>query len=275
MPVITITREMGTLGKDVAVGLSDALDIPVIYNEIVDHLADRMRVRKSHVIRLLDGKAGLLERLAADKTSLFVHSADEVIGMALQERGAVIRGWGASHLLRAVPHVVCVRVCSPFEVRKRRMLERLNTGNEAEIRTEIQQNDEAHAAIVRRHFGVEWTAPEHYDLVLNTERVSVGECVEQVLALLRSPAFAETDQARRQLENLALAARVRAALLRAGETRDKKIHVTAEGGLVTLWGVKRSTEEKLIFVEVASAVEGVRDASYRSRLPEETPSRAA
>jgi len=275
MPVITITREMGTLGKDVAVGLSDALDIPVIYNEIVDHLADRMRVRKSHVIRLLDGKAGLLERLAADKTSLFVHSADEVIGMALQERGAVIRGWGASHLLRAVPHVVCVRVCSPFEVRKRRMLERLNTGNEAEIRTEIQQNDEAHAAIVRRHFGVEWTAPEHYDLVLNTERVSVGDCVAQVLALLRSPAFAETDQARRQLENLALAARVRAALLRAGETRDKKIHVTAEGGLVTLWGVKRSTEEKLIFVEVASAVEGVRDASYRSRLPEETPSRAA
>ncbi|OFZ94519.1 MAG: hypothetical protein A2Z64_03250 [Betaproteobacteria bacterium RIFCSPLOWO2_02_67_12] len=275
MPVITITREMGTLGKDVAVGLSDALDIPVIYNEIVDHLADRMRVRKSHVIRLLDGKAGLLERLAADKTSLFVHSADEVIGMALQERGAVIRGWGASHLLRAVPHVVCVRVCSPFEVRKRRMLERLNTGNEAEIRTEIQQNDEAHAAIVRRHFGVEWTAPEHYDLVLNTERVSVGDCVAQVLALLRSPAFAETDQARRQLENLALAARVRAGLLHAGETRDKKIHVTAEGGLVTLWGVKRSTEEKLIFVEVASAVEGVRDASYRSRLPEETPSRAA
>lgn len=271
MPVITITREMGTLGKDVAAGLSDALDIPVIYNEIVDHLADRMRVRKSHVIRLLDGKAGLLERLAADKVSLFVHSADEIIALALQDGGAVIRGWGASHLLRAVPHVLCVRVCSPLELRRRRMMERLNTGDEAEIRAEIQHNDEAHGAIVRRHFHVDWTAPEHYDLVLNTERISVGECVDQVLALLRSPAFAETERTRRQLEDLALSARVRAALLRAAETRDKKIHVTADRGRVTLWGIKRSTDEKLSFVEVASAVEGVRDVTYRSRLPEEAP----
>lgn len=273
MPVVTITREMGTLGKDVAAGLSDALDIPVIYNEIVDHLADRLRVRKSHVIRLLDGKAGLLERLAADKTSLFVHSADEVMGIALQSGGAIIRGWGASHLLRAVPHVVCVRVCAPFGLRLRRMMERLQTGDEAEIRTEIQHNDEAHAAIVRRHFGVEWTDPAHYDVVLNSERVSVAECVEQVLALLRSPEFAETDATRCQLEDLAVSARVRAALLRAAETRDKKIHVTSERGRVTLWGVKRSTDEKLGFVEIASAVEGVRDVAYRSRMPEGAPPR--
>ncbi len=274
MPVITITREMGTLGKDVAAGLSDALDVPVIYNEIVDHLADRLRVRKSHVIRLLDGRAGLLERLAADKTSLFVHSAEEVMAMALQPGGAIIRGWGASHLLRAVPHVVCVRVCSPFELRLRRMMVRLSTQNEAEIRTEIQHNDEAHAAIVRRHFGVEWTDPAHYDLVLNTERVSIGQCVEQVLALVRAPEFAETDASRGHLEDLAVAARVRAALLRAAETRDKRVQVTSARGRVTLWGAKCSTDEKLIFVEIASAVEGVRDVAYRSRLPEEAPPRA-
>lgn len=274
MPVITITREMGTLGKDVAAGLSDVLGVPVIYNEIVDHLADRLRVRKSHVIRLLDGRAGLLERLAADKTSLFVHSADEVLGMVLQDGGAVIRGWGASHLLRAVPHVVCVRVCSPFALRVRRMMERLSTENEAEIRTEIQHNDEAHAAIVRRHFGVQWTDPEHYDVVLNSERISVAACIEQVLALVRAPEFAETDASRQQLEDLAVAARVRAALLRAAETRDKRVQVTSDRGRVTLWGAKCGTDEKLIFVEVASAVEGVRDVAYRSRLPEEAPARA-
>ena len=274
MPVITITREMGTLGKDVAAGLSDALDIPVIYNEIVDHLADRMRVRKSHVIRLLDGKAGLLERLAADKTSLFVHSADEVIGMALKGGGAIIRGWGASHLLRSVPHVVCVRVCSPMEVRKQRMMERLSTDNEADIRSEIQLNDEAHAAIVRRHFGVQWSEAEHYDLVLNSERVSTPECVDQVLTLLRSPKFAETDKTRRQLENLGLAARVRAELRRAPETRDQKVQVTADAGRVTLWGPSLSTDEKLAVVEIASAIEGVRDVLYRSRNPDEAVARA-
>ena len=65
MPVVAITREMGSLGNEVAQGLGSELGLPVIYHEVIDHLADRMRVRRSHVIRLLDGHAGLLERLTA------------------------------------------------------------------------------------------------------------------------------------------------------------------------------------------------------------------
>src|SRR5690349_5441573 len=125
MALVAITREMGSLGKDVADGLSEALKVPLYYHEVADHLADRMRVRKSHVIRLLDGKANMLERLTADKTSLSIFTADEIVNMAVQEKGAVIRGWGATHLLREVPHAVCVRICAPFEVRKRRMMERV------------------------------------------------------------------------------------------------------------------------------------------------------
>ena len=115
MPIIAITREMGSLGKDVARGLGEALGLPVIYHEVIDHLADRMRVRKSHVIRLLDGSAGLFERLTADKTSLAIYTTDEIYGIAASctnKGGAIIRGWGATHLLREIPHVVCVRVCA-------------------------------------------------------------------------------------------------------------------------------------------------------------------
>ena len=75
MPLIAITREMGSLGKDVARGLGEALGIPVVYHEVIDHLADRMRVRKSHVIRFLDGKANIWERLTTDKTSLSIYTA--------------------------------------------------------------------------------------------------------------------------------------------------------------------------------------------------------
>src|SRR5256885_209608 len=104
MPLVAITREMGSLGKDVAAGLSDALGVPLVYHEVTDHLADRMRVRKSHVIRLLEGKPNLFERLTADKTSLSIFTADEIVNMAMQNSGAVIRGWGATPLLREVPH---------------------------------------------------------------------------------------------------------------------------------------------------------------------------
>ena len=268
MPIVAITREMGSLGKDVARALGAELGIPVVYHEVIDQLADRMRVRKSHVIRLLDGSAGLLERLTADKTSMSIFTADEIIGIAARGRGAVIRGWGATHLLREVPHAVCVRVCAPFEVRKRRMMERLSCGDEAQVGEEIRSNDEAHSAIMLRHFNLLWKEPEHYDLVLNTKRITIDECVEEVLALVRSPQFIETERSRERLVDLALATNVRAALRRAPETREAQVGVSSEAGRITLSGAG-STDEMLAFVEVASAVPGVRDVVYRTHPGEE------
>jgi len=267
MPIVAITREMGSLGKDVAAALGAELGLPIIYHEVIDHLADRMRLRKSHVIRLLDGSAGLLERLTADETSLSIFTADEIYAIAAKG-GAVIRGWGATHLLREVPHALSVRVCAPFELRKQRMMQRLNSDDDERIGEEIRINDEAHTAIMRRHFGLQWTDPEHYDIVLNTKRVSVSECVAEVLTLARAPQFGETEASRQKLDDLALAARVRAALRRAPETREAQVQVASEIGRITLSGAS-NTDEMLAFVEVASAVPGVRDVAYRTHPGEE------
>jgi osmotically-inducible protein OsmY len=268
MPLVTITREMGSLGKDVASGLSEALGVPLVYHEVTDHLADRMRVRKSHVIRLLDGKANLFERLTADKTSLSIFTADEIVSMATQGKGAVIRGWGATHLLREVPHSVCVRVCAPFDVRKRRMMERTGSADEDKVIDEIRQNDEAHTAIMKRNFGVQWTDAEHYDVVLNTHRVSVKECVDKVKGLVQSSEFAETDESRQRLHDLALTWRVRAAVRLSPRTRSARVTVTSEQGRVILSGVVDSAEERSDVCEVAAEVAGVREIDDQLRSPD-------
>jgi len=252
MALVAITREMGSLGKDVAAALAEELGVALVYHEVIDHLADRMRVRKSHVIRLLDGSAGLLDRLTADKTSLSIFSADEIIDRAMQGNGAVIRGWGATHLLRDVPHAVCVRVCAPFELRKRRMMERTGSTDEARIASEILKSDEAHTAIMQRNFSVQWTDAEHYDLVMNTERLSVRQCVDQVLALVKSAEFAETELSRARLRDLALAARVRAALRVSSRTRDVRITVDAADGHVLLTGLLDTSEQRIAVSEVAA-----------------------
>jgi cytidylate kinase len=269
VPIIAITREMGSLGRDVAKGLSEACGVPLIYHEVIDHLADRMRVRRSHVERLLDGSAGLLERLTADKTSLSVYTADEIVGFAADNQGAVIRGWGGTHLLRGVPHAVCVRVCAPFGVRRQRMMERLNTSDGERVGEEIRRSDEAHGAIMRRNFSLQWSDPENYDMVFNTERLSADECIDKVLELVKSPAFAETEASRRRLQDLALAWRVRAALRVAERTRELRIAVSAVQGRVALEGMVQTAEERVAASEVAAAVEGVRELDERLRAIEE------
>jgi len=61
---------------------------------------------------------------------------------------------------------------------------------------------------------------------------------------------------------------VRAALRRAPETREARVQVSSEIGRITLSGAS-STDEMLAFVEVASAVPGVRDVAYRTHPGEE------
>ena len=259
MPVVAFTREMGSLGKDVAQSVSEALGVPLYYHEIIDHLADRMRLRKSHVTRLLDGSAGILERMTADKTSLSIFAAEEIVKLAQSDQGAVIRGWGATHLLREVPHAVCVRVCAPFELRKTRMMQRLGTDDAGKVAMEVRDNDEAHAAIIRRHFNFNFADAEHYDLVLNTERMSVAECAELVLRAVRSPDFAETPASRQVLVNLALSWQVKAALRHAPRTRGMRVTVRADGGTVHFNGAGYGAEDRAAMREVVQAVPGVKD----------------
>jgi cytidylate kinase len=261
MPLIAMTREMGSLGKDVAKGVADALGIPVLHHEIIEPLADKMRVRKSHVIKLLEGQPSFFERLTADHTSLCIYTADETFSLATRDNGAVLRSWGAANILRPVAHVVCVRVCAPKSVRIRRLQERMNTSDESLARREVEMNDEAHAAIVRRHFGVDCNDAELYDLVLNTERVSIDECVDTVLRCVRHPDFQETAASHAQLGNLRLAAHVRSALRQQPTTRTVRIAIDANDGRVTLSGVVDTAADKRAAADVAAAVPGVTDVA--------------
>ena len=265
MAIVAMTREMGSLGKDVASGLSEALGLPLVHHEIIDSLADKMRLRKSHVVRLLDGQAGILERLTADETSLSIYTEDELCSLAMRDRGAVIRGWGATHLFGRVPHVVRVRVCAPHALRHQRMLERLRTDDDAFVDEEIRRSDEAQAAIMRRYFNVDWADSSHYDLVLNTERVSVAQCVEEILKLVRSAEFAESDASRRALADVALQSHVRAALRADQRTRGLRVVVAVNDAVATLSGLVDDDEQSAAAVEVAGAVEGVRRVANELR----------
>jgi cytidylate kinase len=266
MPLVAMTREMGSLGKDVAAGVSQRLGKELVHHEIIGVLADKMRLRKSHVIRFLEGKAGIWERMTTDRTSLSIYTADETLKLVETGRVAVLRGWGAVHLLRPVSHVVCVRVCAPFDTRVQRMMRRLATDDRAFVESEIRMSEEAHGAITRRHFGIDWQQAEHYDLVLNTERLSIERCVEDILSLAAEPRFQETAESRQALADLALQTHVRAALRTDPRTAKANLLVEAKDGRVTLAGILESGIDERDVIEVAHAVKGVADVESTLRV---------
>ncbi len=271
MPLVAMTREMGSLGMDVARILESELGVPVVYHEMINNLADKMRLRKSHVIRLLGGKASLFERLTADKTSLSIFTADEMLQVA--SKGAVMRGWGAAHLLRPVRHAICVRICAPFELRVKRMMERLDTSDRDVVAAEIRNSDEAQGAIARRHFDIEWQDPEGYDLSLNTERMSVEQCAEEIIHLSRKPDFVETEESHGALADLALQASIKAALRADPFTRALSFGVDSAGGRVRLRGIVDTREEWQNATRVVTSVHGVTGVKSELRVAAEIRSR--
>ena len=266
MPVVAMTREMGSLGKDVAARVSERMQKPLVHHEIIGLLADKMRLRKSHVVRFLEARSGIWERMTTDSTSLSIYTADETLRLVENGEVGVLRGWGAAHLLRPVPHVLTVRVCAPFNTRVDRMMERLQTEDRSLVESEIRMSEEAHAAITRRHFGVDWQQPENYDLVLNTERVSVDECVDEIASLLEKPNFQETAHSMRIFSNLALQMHVRAALRHDARTQRMNIGIEATDGRVTLRGVLESGLIEEDALDVVQQVDGVSDIESRLRV---------
>ncbi|WP_280152372.1 cytidylate kinase family protein [Piscinibacter sp. XHJ-5] len=265
MPVIAMTQEMGSLAKDVALQLAQTMGLAVMRHEVADRVAGELDLPKSLIHRLRGGKAGLVERLKADQRSIALYTADELFSLA--DRGnVVLRGWGATVLLRPVPHVVCVRITRSFAKRVEWVMADLDTDDVGLAEAEVRRSDRAHASRMNDLFGVTWGDPVLYDLTLNTDRVSIDSCVEQIRLMTTRPEFAETAESHALLDAMALEARVRVALKQDEVTRDIEVTIQANHGRVALQGIVLDAEERSRAESVAAGAQGVVSVDNQLRL---------
>lgn len=259
MAVIAMTREMATRGSEVAVSLAKRLGLAIVHHEIVEHdIAERAGMPESEVHRFLEGETSLLERWTLDRKRMSRYTAQEILELALKGN-VLIRGWGATYLLKSVPHVICVRICAPMLFRERVLMERLGVGIAENARREIERSDAAHNGTMQKLFGIDWEDPSLYAIVLNTERVPVEDCVEHIVRLAESSAFQETARSRNVLMDQVILFRARAAMDRQFGTKSVQncfeVHVFS--GKVLLTGATMDEQMIVDAVRLLQGVEGV------------------
>jgi len=257
MSVVAMTQEMASLGKDVALGVAEKLGLQLVRHEVGDMVAGRMQVKKSLIRRIREGKASRIEKWSADEKTISIFTAEEVFDLAVKGN-VLIRGWGATLLLRSVPHIACIRVCAPLELRVKRLMERLETDDEDLARREIEVDDAARAGRMGEHFNVTWGDPTLYDLTLNTERVSIPACVDEVVSLVQSRDFQETAPSHQLLADLALQARALAALRADPRTAGIDIAVEVKDGRIKARGIVVDDREKALAKEVLQPLPGAK-----------------
>lgn len=185
-PVITVSREAGAGGSDIARRLAKALSLDLIGGQIIQHVADSAKMSR-RVIESLDEREvtfreTLLSSLFGENRPWpgeYLHHLTRVIGTIGVFGNVIIVGRGANFVLPRA-RVFRVRVIAPMDVRIKYFMEdRHYTKAEAEQYIVTRENNRK--AFVRKYFNADIADPAHYDILVNTEKISITAATESII----------------------------------------------------------------------------------------------
>jgi hypothetical protein len=194
---LTISREAGTGGEEIAASLGKRLGWEVLDKNLLDRIAERYRSSRQ-MLDLVDETPGswvydvlgtwMDRKIVPHET--FVSQLARILLASVKRRSAVIVGRGAQFILpREKIFAVRVVASEPFRVQR---IMRLRAVKEAEARSILRKIDTGRREFAERFFHHDITDPHLYDLVLNSGRLGIEAAVETVLAAAERVHFLES-----------------------------------------------------------------------------------
>jgi len=259
MTIVAISREMGSGGYEVAAAVAKALGFEYVDREILLHAARVHDVSEEKITDVADRHLSLWERFDEEKRRYLTFI--EAAYYSFAEKGNLVTaGRGGPFFLRNVSHALRVRIMAPFEVRVRRIMEREKLDHKTALH-KVRNYDRELAGRIDYLFGLDWTLPENYDLVINTENDSWQFYIDLLVSAARHPRYQLTEESALRIRDLSLGARVRAAIAKDPLTKNINVEVVAHQGQVALKGVVFSPAMMDAAANVARQVPGVTQVS--------------
>ena len=169
MTAITISRQLGSLGDEVAQAVAGRINFRIICRELINQAALRARVPEMALATIDD--LGLLGIRPSPQARRAYHQAVQSVMEEEAERGdVIIIGRAGQVILHNYPNVLHVKVMAPAHLRAERISQQQNITLEA-ASARIDASDRTRRNYLRRFYNARWDDPDLYDLILNTERI--------------------------------------------------------------------------------------------------------
>ena len=189
LPIITISREPGSGGRIVAKKLAVMLKVELFHQEVLHEMAKRAEVSQQMLATMDERGLSILE----DWISSLVHDRhmwpDEylrhlmnVIGTIGKHGRAVVVGRGANFVLPPEQRFR-VRITAPRIFRIQNVAREFNI-SEDEAKRRVIQTESDRKAFIRKYFNSDIADPNNYDLILNTETLSLDDATKIIAAAL-------------------------------------------------------------------------------------------
>ncbi len=184
-PVITVSRQPGSGGRILSQLLARRYGLDMFHQEVLHEMAASTKVSTAILETLDERGLSVLE----DSIAAMVHERHlwpdrymqhlmKVIGAIGKHGNAVIVGRGANFILPPQGRLR-IRVTAPMEIRIARVANNYDVSRE-DARRRIVRTESNRQAFIRKYFNADIADPKNYDLIINTEMLSIDTAVECV-----------------------------------------------------------------------------------------------
>ena len=198
--IVTVSRQLGAGGEELAHRVAERLGFRVVDNELVDRVSERAGLPPAEVAAKEERAPGFVERLARalarsapeqqgqpaekmpepEELSL-VEATERAVAEIAAEGRVVLVGRAASAVLSGAHDALHVKIVAPVPARVERIAARYGVdAREAERR--LKESDATRARYHRHHYQRDWNDAANYHMVLNTGALGVEGAVDQVVA---------------------------------------------------------------------------------------------
>ena len=203
MPLITVSRQFGSGGSEVAERIARALDWQLYDNAVVDEVARRLGMSPEEVSAREERVPSLPERIASamalgmpevmptvadlamqPSEERIVEMTKRVIEDAVQAGPAVLVGRGAQCMLAARADALHVFCYAPTEALASYAITNLGVAREDAARV-VAENNHHREQYVKRHWKRNWRDVANYHLCINTAWLGLDGAAELIVQVAR------------------------------------------------------------------------------------------
>lgn len=188
--VVTITRQFGSMGRDIGRRLAEKLDIAYLDRDLIEKAAAEMGVSTSEVTQK-DEKMNPFYKMmfpmgtgsALTYNQLFATQKDIILNYA-NTQSCVIVGRCSDYVLREYPNALHIYFYAPYKVRVKNSIELLGLSPEEAVKM-VQSVDRARENYYKYYTGKEMDSVRGKHLLIDTEILAEDDMVECLAGIVR------------------------------------------------------------------------------------------
>jgi len=254
MSVITVSRELGSGGGEIAKGVAQKLSYNYVDREIILEAAKSYSVPEKKLEEVFTKRPRFIERFVEDQKIYLIFIEDIILKFALKDN-IVIVGSGGHISLKNISHVLKVRLTAPLPKRVETIM-KSKEWDKKKAEEMVMKNDKDRMSRMHYLYDIDWRAPTQYDIVINTESLTQECAIDMIINTIKREDFTPSDKSRRALEDKALTCNIKARLATHPLIIMSNIDIMTEERTVTITGSVFSGNEKSLVIETVKEIVG-------------------